>query len=73
MDEHLSKNEFLAHIGPMRDDIKEIMALQREFGKVETRVAVLEERSSPSKVASGVSAVVSGVITGLGIWFSSKQ
>jgi hypothetical protein len=73
----LSKDEFLAHIGPIRDDIKEIMMLQREqngrVGKVETRIAVLEERTPPSRVASGVSAVVSGVITGLGIWFSSKQ
>jgi hypothetical protein len=72
----LSKDEFLAHIGPIRDDIKELVTLQREqnsrVGKVETRVAVLEERTPPSKVASIVSAVVSGLITGLGILFSQK-
>ena len=73
----LSKDEFLAHIGPIRDDIKEMMTLQREqngrVGRVETRVAVLEERTPPSRVASVIAAVVSGAITGLGVWFSSKQ
>jgi hypothetical protein len=73
----LSKDEFLAHIGPIRDDIKEIMMLQREqngrVGRVETRVAVLEERTPPGKVSATVSAIVSGVISGLGVWFSSRQ
>jgi hypothetical protein len=76
MADHLSKDEFIAHIGPIREDIAEIIKLQREqngrVSKAETQIAILEDRS-PGRVASGVSAVVSGVITGLGLWFSSQK
>lgn len=76
MDEHLSKSEFIAHMGPIREDIAELVRLQREqngrVSKTETRIAVLEDRS-PGRVASGVSAVVSGVITGLGMWIGSQK
>lgn len=74
--QHLTRLEFLAHMEPLKGDIQEIVQLQREqnsrVSKSETRIAVLEDRS-PGRVASGVSAVVSGVITGLGIWFSSQK
>ena len=73
--EHLTKDEFLAHMEPIRDDIRELVTLLREqngrVSKVETRVAVLEDRS-PGRVSAGVSAIVSGLMTGLGVWFSSK-
>lgn len=76
MAENLSKDEFIAHMGPIQKDIAELVTLQREAngrtGKLETRVAVLEDRS-PGRVASIVSAVVSGTITGLGMLFGSKQ
>jgi hypothetical protein len=72
----LSKDEFLAHIGPMREDIAEIVRLQREqnsrVSKTEVKIAVLEERN-PSRVASGVSALVSGLISGLAMWISAQQ
>jgi hypothetical protein len=74
--EHLSKDEFLAHMTPLREDIKELVALQREqngrIGKNEVRIAILEDRS-PGRVASAVSAVVSGVISGVGVWLSSHK
>ena len=74
--EHLTKDEFLAHMGPIREDIQELVKLFREqhgrVSKAETRIAVLEDRS-PGRVSAGVSAIVSGVMTGLGVWFSSKQ
>lgn len=73
MAEHLTKDEFTAHMEPIKDDIKEIIALQREAngrtGKLETRVSVLEDRS-PGRVSASVSAIVSGVLTGVGIWLS---
>ena len=77
----LSKEEFLAHIGYVREDIAEMKLLQREAngrtGKLEARVYVLEDRSaeqrSPSKVSATVSAIISGLISGLGVWFSQKQ
>ena len=75
MAEHLSKDEFLAHIEPIRKDIQELVALQREqnskVSKAETRIAILEDRS-PGRIATGVSAIVSGVVSGLGVWFSQK-
>ena len=73
MPEHLTKDEFLAHIEPIREDIKQLVDLQREqngrVSKNESRIAVLEDRS-PSRVSASVSAVVSGLVTGLGVWFS---
>lgn len=75
MADNLSKDEFLAHIAPIREDIAELVRLLREqngrVGKMETRVAILEDRS-PNRVASGVSALVSGVITGIGMWLANK-
>lgn len=73
--QHLTKDEFEAHIVPIRKDIEELVRLQREqngtVADVKTRVAVLEDRS-PGRVAGGVSAVVSGIVSGLAVWFSSK-
>lgn len=74
-DEHLTRTEFLAHMEPIRDDIKQLIQLQREqnshVAKHEIRLAILEDRS-PGRVATGVSAVVSGVISGLAVFFSQK-
>ena len=77
MSEHLSKDEFLAHIAPIREDIKELVALNREqnskVAKHDTRLTLLEERTPPGRIAAGsISAVVSGVIAGLGMWLSRE-
>lgn len=77
MAEHLTRDEFLAHIEPIRKDIEALVALQREQNsKVSlhhTRLTLLEERPSPGRAAtSGISAVVSGLITGLGMWLSRE-
>lgn len=82
MSEHLSKETFEAHIGPIREDIAEIIKLQREqngrVGKAETRLAVLEERTPPSRtetntVSGIVSAVVSAAVQGIGLLLSSQK
>jgi len=45
----LTRDEFLAHIEPLRRDISELVTLQREangrIGKCEVRIAVLEDRN----------------------------
>lgn len=73
--EHLTKDEFLAHMGPIREDIKELVQLQRlqngRVSKAETRLAILEDRS-PGRIAGAVSALISGIMTGLGLWYSGK-
>ena len=76
-DEHLSKHEFLTHIGYVREDIQKIEDLQREqngrVGRAETRIAVLEERTPPSRTETNVvSAFVSAAIAGIGMYFSNK-
>jgi hypothetical protein len=75
-DEHLSKNEFVAHMGPIKEDIAEIVRLQREqngrVGKVETRVAILEDRS-PKREAVGISAVVSAIVNGIAMWVGAQK
>lgn len=78
-DEHLSRDEFLAHIEPIRKDIAEIVGLQRaqngRVGSVETRVAVLEARDEPhtKRDAVGVSALVSAVINGVAMWLGQPK
>ena len=77
MSENLSKETFEAHIGPIREDIATLVVLLREqnsrVSKSETRIAVLEERTPPSRLESnGLSAVISGLITGIGLWLSQK-
>ena len=76
MNEHLTRDEFLAHMGPIRDDIREMTALIREQnGRVraaEQKIVVLEERN-PNRGAAGVSALISGVIAGLAMWISSQK
>ena len=63
----LSREEFVAHVTPIRDDIAEMVRLQREangrLGKAEVRLAVLEDRSIRIGVLSG--GVVAGAITAL--------
>lgn len=76
MDENLSRAEFLAHVQPIREDIAEIIKLQREQnGRVavaETKIAVLEERN-PKRDATVVSGLVSGLINGLALWFTQHR
>jgi hypothetical protein len=80
MADHISKDEFLTHIGYIREDLAEMKTLQKEANgrttKVEGRVGILEDRE-PSRtsatVSAGVSAVISGVINGVGLWFSSQK
>jgi hypothetical protein len=59
MAEHLSKDEFHAHIGPIRDDIKEIVQLQREQNG---RVHTLENKVSVLSWAYGVAAAAAGAV-----------
>jgi hypothetical protein len=72
----LSKEEFMAHMGPMREDIAELVRLQREqnsrVSKAETRIAVLEDRS-PKREAVGISAIVSAVVNGIALWVGSQK
>lgn len=64
-DNSLTREEFHAHVAPMREDIAEMVRLQRDangrLAKAETRLAVLEDRSIRVSVISG--GVVAGVIT----------
>lgn len=75
MADQLNKDEFLAHIGYVREDIAEMKLLQKEANgrtsTLESRVSVLEDRS-PGRVSAVVSAVVSGVTSGLAIFLSQK-
>jgi hypothetical protein len=61
----LSRDEFLAHIGPIRDDIAELVRLQREangrMSKAEVRIAVLEDRS-PGRVGMISGSIGAGAI-----------
>lgn len=64
----LTRDEFLAHMQPMRDDIAELVRLQREangrMGKAEVRLAILEDRS-PGRVGmitGGVGATAIAVV-----------
>ena len=76
MSEHLSKETFEAHIGPIREDIQTLVRLQREQNgrvtKAETKIAILEDRS-PKREAVGISAVVSAVVNGLALWVGSQK
>ena len=76
MAEHLSRDEFVAHMGPITRDINKLVRLLEEqngrIAATETKIAILEDRASPGRVASGVSALVSAAITGLGMYFSNK-
>jgi hypothetical protein len=59
MAEHLSKDEFHAHIGPIRDDIKELVELQRDQ---HTRMHHLESKVSVLSWAYGVAAAAVGIV-----------
>lgn len=80
-EEHLTKAEFLAHMGPIREDIAELVKLQREqngrVAKTETQIAVLEARDPrdphAKRDAVGVSAIVSALINGVVMYFSSQK
>lgn len=61
----LSRDEFLAHIGPIREDISTLVQLQREangrVGKAEVRIAILEDRS-PGRVGMITGSIGAGAI-----------
>ena len=61
----LSREEFLAHVEPIRKNIDEIVQLQREqngrVGKAEIRIAVLEDRA-PARAGLISGSVGAGVI-----------
>ncbi len=61
----LSRDEFIAHITPIRDDISELVRLQREangrMGKAEVRIAILEDRS-PGRVGMITGGIGAGTI-----------
>lgn len=62
----LSHAEFLAHIEPIRRDVAEMVALQREangrMAKAETRIAILEDRS-PGRIGMMAGGAVAGLVT----------
>jgi hypothetical protein len=61
----LSREEFLAHIEPLRKDIGELVELQRiangRIAKSEIRLAILEDRS-PGRVGMIAGGTISGLI-----------
>lgn len=76
-----SNEQILVHIGYLREDMAELKQLQREAngrtGKLESRVTLvenrIEEQRSPSNRASAtISAIVSGAISGIGVWLAQK-
>ena len=58
--DHLTRDEFLAHIEPMRNDIQEIVSLQREQN---SRVNKLENKVGILSWAYGLGATVIGFFT----------
>jgi|DEB0MinimDraft_3_1074331.scaffolds.fasta_scaffold44357_3 hypothetical protein len=64
----LSRDEFLAHIEPLRCDISELVRLQREangrIAKCEIRIAVLEDRS-PNRAGIMAGTVGASIIVGI--------
>lgn len=66
MSESISREEFLAHIEPIRNDIQELVVLQREQNgrvfKLDGRVAILEDRA-PTRAAAAMGAA-SGTVAG---------
>jgi hypothetical protein len=71
-DEQLSKELFLAVIGPLRDQVSELVTHQRALNgrvsRAETRIAILDDRSptriglvAGSTVAATVAAVAGAV------------
>ena len=66
MSDSISREEFLAHIEPIRKDVQELVTLQREQNgrvfKLDARVSILEDRA-PTRAAAVVGAA-SGTIAG---------
>jgi hypothetical protein len=63
--DQLSREEFLAHIEPLRKDIAELVELQRiangRISKSEVRLAILEDRS-PSRAGLIAGGTISGIV-----------
>jgi len=68
----LSREEFIAHFSPIRDDIAELVRLQREangrLAKTEVKLAVLEDRS-PGRVGLIWGSVGAAIIAVLSEYF----
>ena len=66
MADSISREEFLAHIEPIRRDVQELVMLQREQNgrvfKLDSRIAILEDRT-PNRTAATIGAA-SGTIAG---------
>jgi len=70
MVEPISRDEFLAHIEPIRGNIQELVQLQREQNgrvcKMDTRLGILEDRA-PTRVAATIGAATGtfagGIVT----------
>jgi hypothetical protein len=66
MSDPISREEFLAHIEPIRQDVQELVKLQREQNgrvfKLDARVGILEDRA-PTRAAAAVGAA-SGTAAG---------
>lgn len=67
-DGQLSREEFLAHIEPLRARLDELVELQRvangRTGKLETRVAILEDRS-PGRSGGLWGSIVAALLVGM--------
>jgi hypothetical protein len=49
-------------------------ALNGRTRTLENKITILEERTPPSRIAAGsISAIVSGLISGLGMWVSNQK
>jgi hypothetical protein len=72
-DEQLSRELFLATLGPLKDQIDEIVTHQREMNgrirRAETRLAVLDDRS-PNRVGLVAGSTVAAVA---GTLFAAMQ
>lgn len=65
MSDQLSRDEFLVHVEVLRDQMAEVIKLQRDQNgrvwSIDSRVAVLEDRS-PGRVGVISGGIVAGVI-----------
>lgn len=76
MADSISREEFLAHIEPIRRDVQELVTLQREQNgrvfKLDSRVAILEDRT-PNRTAATIGAAsgsaAGALFTFLQRWF----
>ena len=82
MAEHLTKDEFLAHVTYIREDIAAVHArldtLNGRTRTLETAVAVLQDRSSEAKATgraagAGAGAVIGGILIAVWQYFGAGK